>query len=85
MNKKHKFHYTGIIVLIAIVLLLSAALSRHGDNLREEEEKYTTHLGKEIILNGDTLTLLDYSLFKGVYTMEDGRDVHQDLVLNLIK
>ena len=73
---------------ILIILILAAAATMtiayySFESLDDELQQYRDEIGETVILQKDTLMVVDYSILGGVFTLEDGRTVNQDLVLKL--
>lgn len=37
-------------------------------------------VGEKVVLSGDTLTIIDYSLFKETFKLEDGKEIHYSII-----
>jgi len=69
-----------IIFVIIIVALAFLVYNKLIKTVEEEENKYKQHLGKSVVLRKDTLLIVDYSLVKEVYILQDGRAIHYSIV-----
>lgn len=56
-------------------------MGRIGDVVDKAEEP----VGKEIVIKGDTLLILDYKLLNDSYVLEDGREVGSRFVIEYFK
>ena len=77
-----------IIYLIIAAVLLSVSLlgiiTLFTMKLDKKTNDYKEYLGKEIIMNKDTLIITDYSVFEGTFIMNDGSSVNKELVKKLL-
>ena len=73
-----------IIVSIIVIIALSIQLSINTSKLDTEINKVKEKVGKRIVIQKDTLMIIDYSILNNNYTLEDGRKVSFDL-LNKLK
>lgn len=75
------------IILISTVIMLLAIFVLKYLNYKQDKiiEKYKSNLGKEIIIKNDTMTIIDYSLFKEVYIMNNGKEYNSNYIQNIIK
>ena len=48
--------------------------------LNTEENKYKKHIGEKYIMDKDTLTIVDYSIFSMNFTLSNGRKVNYVLI-----
>ena len=62
---KTEFKMLGGLVLcvIAVVYLLNSVGTDVTKKLNTEENKYKKHIGEKYIMDKDTLTIVDYSIF----------------------
>lgn len=79
---KTEFKMLGGLVLcvIAVVYLLNSAGNDIGKKISTEEDKYKKHIGEKYIIDKDTLTIVDYSIFSENFTLSDGRKVNYVLI-----
>lgn len=67
--------------IMALVHLLNKGYDTVNDTITDTEE----HLGKDIIIEDDTLMIMDYSIINDNYTLEDGRKISIPLAKNLLE
>ena len=67
-------------VIIVVVLIGMKTCERE---LLSNIEKYDELIGSQIILNKDTLMIIDYSFMKSNLILEDGRTININLVNKL--
>jgi hypothetical protein len=79
---KTEFKILGGLVLcvIAVVYLLNSVGTDVTKKLNTEENKYKKHIGEKYIMDKDTLTIVDYSIFSENFTLSDGRKVNYVLI-----
>jgi len=68
--------------ILFVVLTIGYFFSQRAIN-REIDEKtkvYKSKLGEQFILEKDTLTIIDYNSFRGVFILSDGREINFDMV-----
>lgn len=65
------------IVLFAFVYFMLFSLN---NTMQEMDDEYKSNIGKEIILEKDTLTIVDYSLWDETYTLSNGVKVSTDFI-----
>lgn len=65
------------IVLFAFVYFMLFSLN---NTMQEMDDEYKSNIGKEIILEKDTLTIVDYSLWDETYTLSNGVKVNTDFI-----
>ena len=64
------------VVFVVLVVIFSTLL---GNRIDDEVSKIETKVGQKLILQKDTLMIIDYSVFNSNYTLEDGRKISFDL------
>jgi len=68
-------------LITALVFMLSSMLSKAGDQINRESEKYKKHIGEKFILDNDTLTIVDYSLLNETFILSNKTEVNSKLIL----
>ena len=77
------------LLLGLLVFILVSALATHFTykdiDYRYNESKYKLekNLGETVVINGDTLTIVDYNVLSETYIMSNGTKVNYDLVEKL--
>ena len=69
---------TGLLAVVFVVLVVWLSKTV-GDQITNEVDKIETKVGQKLILQKDTLMIIDYSVFNSNYTLEDGRQISFDL------
>ena len=73
----------GIIALATLfvfcVLLLTTSITSEID---KEKSKYKTKIGQKLVLEKDTLTIVDYSSVMETFTLSNGKEVNSSIVFN---
>lgn len=69
-----------ILTILSIFILFKECKSISDDGKRLKEV-----VGKEIILNKDTLVITDYSLIKSEYTLSNGVTVAENFKFKFVK
>ena len=75
----------AILILCGLIILsmISLYCSNYGFNeLNKSEDKMKANLGKKIILEKDTLSIVDYSMFNNNYTLSNGKTISSHIVEN---
>ena len=70
---------TLLIILIPLMVILNRGCSRAMDQLEKASEEYSSYLGKRTVIDGDTLTITSYKLFKESFTLSNGTEVHYEV------
>lgn len=70
---------SGVLFIASLTWLVSSISS----GVHKEIDSVESKVGSRVILQRDTLMIIDYSIFKSSYTLEDGREISQDLVKKL--
>lgn len=67
---------------VAIFLTVNFVGNKLHKTLIKEQQQYREHIGETHILEKDTLTIVDYSLFKESFTLSNGVEVNKNLIIN---
>ena len=78
-NVKNKYMKKST-TIIWIVLMLFGGMFIIG-SLVTSGDRYKEHLGERYVIGGDTLKIIDYSEWESSYTLEDGTEIHEDLIV----
>ena len=71
-----------IIIITIVLFTLTSMLAFYVDKeVKKEQKMYNSYLGKDYILNGDTLQIIDYSGFVGTYKLSNGVEISSKLVV----
>jgi len=73
-----------IFLFLAVILIVAMVFLNRGCNkvIYEIEElsiEYTSYLGKRTVIDGDTLTITSYKLFKDSFTLSNGSVIHYEV------
>lgn len=79
-----KIIISGIVVAILFSIFITILFHLFIRDLEKETNTYKEYLGKEIVMNKDTLIITDYSVFEGTFIMNDGSSVNKELVKKLL-
>ena len=66
-----------ISLAVTMILLVAAFFIINGDTRKQE-----SYIGEKVVLEGDTLTIIDFSMWAETFTLSDGKRVHRELILN---
>ncbi len=81
MNIKRIF--IGLVVLVfALWVCISIMGKLFTTEVSKELEKYRSEIGKKIILEKDTLTIVNYSSIMETFTLPNGKEVNASMVFN---
>lgn len=72
---------TGVMTLIMIATLF-IGINFILSSAEKEQETYKAKIGKTIVLEKDTLTVIDYSMIMETFKLSNGQDVSASLVFN---
>ena len=65
-----------------IFLCLFSSLHIASNKLNDEEKRYNNEIGKDFIFKGDTLKIVNKSLWYGTFTLDNGLEVNSQLIFN---
>ncbi len=71
------------LLIILLIALSAAAIYFATTELDEKEEQAKSSLGEMVVLNGDTFTVTDYSLFKNTLMLSNGSEISPALLEKL--
>jgi len=74
-----------IILLVLTIVFVSISINRCSHSLSDEIKKYENVVGEKVILNNDTLLIIDYSFVNSTVTLEDNRAINIKLYETLEK
>lgn len=67
----------SVVVFIAVVVyVISFGVDKYEDRTLEFERNVT----EKVLIDGDTLTIVDYSLINGTYILSDGGEIHERFI-----
>lgn len=73
--------FAGLILsIVAISYLLKIPTGDILERIDQEEDKYKNHIGEYYILDKDTLTIVDYSIFNKTFTLSNGVKLSYTLI-----
>jgi len=70
--------FAGFLAFIIIVVLFTISLRRCTSIITEADEQYKEYVGEKIVLENDTLTIIDYSIWRENVTLSNGTTVNID-------
>jgi len=73
----------GATILLCLCYFLF--VKQLGNAIEEEQDKYKIHVGKKVIIEKDTLQILDYSTWQENFTLSNGTTVSYDFVERQLK
>lgn len=71
-------------IIIAIILLIIISLYSN-DKITNYQGNLDKCIGKAIVINKDTLEIIDYSLLNNTFILSNGSNVNTKYVLNKLK
>lgn len=78
--------FAGFLVFIIIVVLFIISARRCTGIIIEADEEYKEYVGERIVLENDTLTIINYSIWRENVTLSNGTIVNIDFAKkNLIE
>jgi hypothetical protein len=82
--KKQRIKYA---IIVAVLLSISVYLFNDlHQKLSSQTEQIKSLLGKKVLIESDTLMIIDYSSLKNTYSLSDGKEYDMDLVkVRLVK
>lgn len=77
---------TWVLCVSVLIFILTiwwfSLVNKIDSQFSEEKEKYEKYIGEKHIIDNDTLTIIDYSIFKETFTLSNGQSVNYNLVSN---
>jgi len=74
----------GILAMAYLVHSCSKGMMSTADEVNEtytiDKALYDSNLGKEYVLNNDTLKIIDYSMWNKTYTLSNGVKINSKLI-----
>ena len=83
MKKIAVITLVAILIVIFMSLLIGNILNSTRQELEKEVIKIESNLGKKLFIDGDSLTIIDYSLLNETYNLSNGKSVSFKLVEKL--
>jgi len=65
-----------VLIIVAYFFVQQACIK----DIDSRVQQYRDKLGEQFILEKDTLTIIDYNSFRGVFILSDGREINFDMV-----
>lgn len=82
MKKELILSVTFLIILGLVLLIIFDTFVKRFEH---DTQFFKESLGKTVVIQKDTLKIIDYSLFNETFTLSDGRKVSKDLIKILIE
>lgn len=80
--------FFGLVLLGLFIVLIAIGITLHNKTenpLQDDEprrQKYEDCLGEKHVLDGDTLTIVNYSIWHKTLTLSNGVGVRENLIFN---
>jgi hypothetical protein len=71
-----------IILVFILVFWFDLAVKKISTDIKNEKNKYAVKIGQKVILEKDTLTIIDYSSIMETFTLSNGQQVNAWIVFN---
>jgi hypothetical protein len=72
-----------IMLWIGFITIISLAFNECNKEFFKEVNKLESRIGTKVIINKDTLLIIDCSILNNSYTLEDGREISYKLIEKL--
>ena len=72
-----------ILITVGMIILLSVCWTLLMNILNSEVDKIKVKVGSKLILEKDTVMIIDYSLLKKNYMLSNGKEISFELVKKL--
>lgn len=76
--------WKSMLVVLGLVVMFSLCVNALFDSMKDGvndiSDKYKAHLGDKVVINKDTLIIIDYSLIESNYKLSNGSEVSFDYV-----
>ena len=70
----------ALVLLVCVSIYWTYSIKKIGSKIDGVENKYKEHIGNKFVLSGDTLTIIDYSMFNETFTLSNGQKISCELV-----
>lgn len=70
----------AVVFLVSFVYFVGVLRTNIHESFDNEGYKYKKHIGEKFIIDKDTLTIVDYSMWEENFTLSDGRKVSYVLI-----
>ena len=70
-----------VLCICAILSILDYKVKNASQEIRKTKSKYEKYIGTKHVIDGDTLTVIDYSVFNETFTLSDGKEVSSVLII----
>lgn len=71
------------IFAVVVAFCINYIIKDVGTKFQEEKSKVESKLGQKVVLERDTLKIIDYSIIYQNYTLSNGQKISFELVKNL--
>ena len=71
---------TIMILMIFFILLMLFSVRKCANKITKMDNEYKEYVGKKIVLDSDTLKIIDYSIWRENVTLSNGAVLHFELV-----
>lgn len=82
-NPFRKLFTYGVIVIFVCIIMVFLLFKNAINRFEEADAIINKVIGTQIILNGDTLLVIDYNLWKNHYILNDGTQISTKLLDDL--
>lgn len=72
-----------IFAIFAVAFCIHYIIKDMGTKFQEEKIKIESKLGQKVVLEQDTVSIIDYSLINQNYTLSNGKKISFELVRSL--
>lgn len=69
-----------ILITLGMIFLMAICATLLTNSLKSEVGKIESKVGTKLILEKDTVMIIDYSLLKNSYTLSNGKEISFELV-----
>jgi len=69
-----------ILITLGMIFLMAICVTLLTNSLKSEVGKIESKVGTKLILEKDTVMIIDYSLLKNSYTLSNGKEISFELV-----
>jgi hypothetical protein len=83
-NSSKKFGCAALVIMLSLfvgVVLLLYYVFKHADKtITAEKHDYEVNINKKVIIDKDTLTVVNYSIWNSTYNLSNGATVDKEFV-----
>jgi len=80
MKTFKKIAIVGLLFTVVFYILVIMAVSHIIKGVEDEKSSYSKNVGKHIVIEKDTLMIINYSTIKGTYSLSNGKEIDKVII-----